>query len=229
MKSVKYLLVLLLIGVFPSCTTLTESPQGVETSVNYFKTSQDAVSGVTAVYYLLNAGGSLVQTPYNTLFSTGMDMMTDDIDPGPGATNPDVRSQAQLGHNSSGLRVLQIWQQHYSGIFKANVAIDNIPNISMSTSLQSRLIGEAKALRALYYFNLVRLYGGVPLVLHASLTLDVSALQVPRNTVAQVYTQIIQDLTDASAVLPNSYSGSDIGRITKGAAQSLLSKVYLTQ
>lgn len=223
---------------FYSCSKLEEQPQSFIPETQFYKTETDAKQAVTACYYMLNSGGAstpggaTAQTPYNVLFSTGMEMMTDDINPGPGATNPDVRSQAVLQHNSGGLRVLQIWQFHYSGIRFCNIAIDKIPTIPFATAnlaTQKRYIAEAKFLRALYYFNLVRLYGGVPLVLHDQNVFDSQSLLVPRASVAEVYTQIEQDLLDAQLDLPATYTSADAGRATKGAATALLSKVYLTQ
>jgi hypothetical protein len=78
------------------------------------------------------------------------------------------------------------------------------------------------------YFNLVRLFGPVPLVLHNPNSVDVSSLQVPRTPSDSVYAQIISDLNDATA-LPASYTGADIGRVTSGAAHTLLAKVYVTR
>ncbi len=228
MKKIYYFPLLFLATLF-SCVKLKEKPQSFISSDQFYNTQSDAINAVNAVYFLLNSGGNAVQTPYNTLFSTGMDMMTDDIDPGPGATNPDVRSQAQLLHNSSGLRVLQIWQQHYAGIYKANVAILEVPGINMDGTLKNRLVGESKFLRALYYFNLVRLYGDVPLLTTPTNSLDPSDLQVHRTSSAEVYAQIEKDLTEAADALPTSYTGTDIGRATKGAALALLAKVYLTE
>jgi len=80
----------------------------------------------------------------------------------------------------------------------------------------------------LYYFNLVRLWGAVPLVLHDATSVDITSLKTNQSTVAQVYQQIIADLTEAEN-LPATYTGADIGRATAGAAKSLLVKVYLTQ
>ncbi len=97
----------------------------------------------------------------------------------------------------------------------------------MDTALRSRIVAEAKFLRATHYFNLVRLWGGVPLKLHETQGLD--SLAIPRNTPQEVYAQIETDLKDAIAVLPSakSYTGADIGRASKGAAKTLLAKVYL--
>lgn len=227
-KNIKYLILLIALGAV-SCAKLNEDPRSFIPANQFYKTQADAVATVTAAYSLLNAGANGVQTPYNTLFNTGMNFMGDDEGPGPGATNADVRSQAVLGHSASGLRILQIWQQHYAAIKKANIAIDTIPNIKFDATLNKRLVAEAKFLRALYYFNLVRLYGDVPLVLHDQTSINLSDLQVPRTATATVYNQIETDLTAAAVDLPNNYTGADVGRATAGAAYSLLAKVYLTE
>src|SRR5438067_4932046 len=133
-KNIKYLILLIALGAV-SCAKLNEDPRSFIPANQFYKTQADAVATVTAAYSLLNAGANGVQTPYNTLFNTGMNFMGDDEGPGPGATNADVRSQAVLGHSASGLRVLQIWQQHYAGIKKANIAIDTIPNIKFDATL----------------------------------------------------------------------------------------------
>src|SRR5882672_5089778 len=83
---------------------LNETPAGFIRTEDFYQTQADAINAVSAVYYLLNAGGNAVQTPYNTLFNTGLNFECDDEFPGPGATNPDVRSMANLLHTSSNLR-----------------------------------------------------------------------------------------------------------------------------
>ncbi|WP_235324425.1 RagB/SusD family nutrient uptake outer membrane protein [Pedobacter lusitanus] len=228
----KYFLLVLIAGIISSCAKLKENPDSFIPAQEYYKTKADAVNAVNAVYFLLNSGGTSVQTPYNTLFATGMDFMSDDLDPGPGATNPDVRSQAVLNHSSTGLRVLQLWQQHYAGIKKANIAIDKVPVIAdpaLTDELKKRLVGEAKLLRGLYYFNLVRLYGAVPLILHDQEGVTITDFAIEQTPVTGVYAQVEKDLSDAASALPDSYSGADLGRATAGAAKSLLAKVYLTQ
>ena len=117
------------------------------------------------------------------------------------------------------------WIAHYKGIGRANTVIDRIEEIEMDASQKSRIIGEAKFLRSLLYYNLATTFGNVPLVLNEATSADdtESNIQVP---VAQIYTQIAADLTEAESGLPSTAQG---GRATKGAAAALLGKVYLTQ
>jgi hypothetical protein len=231
MKSpIIYSFLLVVLFTTASCKKfLQEDPEGVVPTDNYYKTQKDAVDAVTAIYYLLNAGGNALQTPYNTLFNTGLNFECDDEFPGPGATNPDVRSMANLQHTSTNLRVYELWQQHYAAVFKANIALEKIPAISFDPVLKSRLLAEAKFLRALWYFNLVRLYGDVPLLTRPQYGITSSDFVIEETSSVKVYEQIVQDLKDAADVLPDRYGAADIGRATKGAALSLLAKVYLTQ
>ena len=98
----------------------------------------------------------------------------------------------------------------------------------MDENLKKRVVGETKFLRALMYFNLVRVFGDVPLVLKET-TDPAEGYNFDRAAVADVYAQIVKDLTEAEASLPDRYTGADVGRATKGAAKSLLGKVYLTR
>ncbi|MGV3504027.1 MAG: RagB/SusD family nutrient uptake outer membrane protein [Adhaeribacter sp.] len=120
------------------------------------------------------------------------------------------------------------WNDHYRGILLCNVVLDRIGAVTMDPALKSRFEGEVKFLRGLMYFNLVRIFGDVPLVLHETKSVEEGYAQV-RVAAAQVYDQIVKDLDEASQVLPEKYTGKDIGRATKGAALALLGKVYLTR
>ncbi len=127
------------------------------------------------------------------------------------------------GHN----QYRDIWE----GLWKANNAINGVIERSvhadMNEELKVRFIAEAKFLRALNYFNLVRIYGRVPLVLDYITDLT-DEIYPATDSLYVIYEQIISDLKDAEAVLPWTYPTSDVGRATKGAAKSLLGKVYLT-
>lgn len=210
------------------CTKLEEDPSSVITTDQFYKTSSDAVAAVNAVYSTLNSD------PANDfpIYGRNLNLLTgngsDDQVFSPSNTNPDVRALGTTTYVSANDRVRKNWQQHYFGISRANVAIDNIPNITMDTAVRSRLINEAKFIRGLLYFNIVRFWGDAPLILHDPQGTDVKSTFVGRAPKEDVYKQIIGDLTDATK-LPKSFSGSDKGRATSGAAHALLAKVYVTR
>src|SRR5436190_23309317 len=112
--------------------------------------------------------------------------------PGPGATNPDVRSLTMHNHSSTNRTFYENWQQHYAGIERANVAIDKIPGIDFgtNTALRDRYIGEAKFNRAFIYFNLVRLWGDVPLVTEYKTYVKAQDYYIAKSTATEVYDQI---------------------------------------
>ncbi|RKR83686.1 putative outer membrane starch-binding protein [Mucilaginibacter gracilis] len=120
------------------------------------------------------------------------------------------------------------WQNLYRCIARCNAIIGRAPGISMSATLRDRYIAEAKFLRALSYFNAVRIWGGIPLVTKEIASIDES-LGYGRETVDNVYAQIEKDLSDAETVLPATYAAADLGRATSGAAKAILGKVYLTE
>jgi hypothetical protein len=113
----------------------------------------------------------------------------------------------------------------YQGIIRSNAVVKNVPAINMADALKSQYVGEAKFLRALNYFTLVNLFGAVPLITEPLENTD--AALVARTPVADINKVIIADLLAAEAGLPVSFSGNNLGRATKGAAQALLGKVYL--
>lgn len=120
------------------------------------------------------------------------------------------------------------WNDSYNVIARYNTILERIGAVSMDETLKNRYIAETKFLRAVVYFNLVRTFGDVPLILKPVSNPD-EGYTFGRNTVAEVYTQIEKDFTEAESVLPVSYPAADIGRATKGAARAFLGKVYLTQ
>jgi len=120
--------------------------------------------------------------------------------------------------------ILFTWTDLYAGINRVNNVIAGINGVEdISEAARDRYLGEALALRGLFYFNLVRYYGGVPLILEPSAGVGPES-SVARSTQAQVYSQIIGDLTDAIAILPE--SGNPF-RFSRTGAQALLAKVYL--
>jgi hypothetical protein len=124
--------------------------------------------------------------------------------------------------------VTAFWQNSYTLIARANAILKSIDASPLDQSAKDEYTGQAKALRALSYFNLVRLYGDVPLVTEPVTDIDAS-YKVGRSSVDDVYAQIIADLSASETLLPASYDASMTGKITKGAAESLLGEVYLTR
>ena len=215
---------LLLLFIISACNPLDEDPKAFIASNSFYKTPEDAEAAVIAVH---NAINSSTHTLYNRLIQISTEMATDDYEAGPRARNAHVRALSNLTHDASNDRMLEIWRQSYDGINRANVAIDNIVNNpNLEPQKAKDLANEAKFLRAVLYFNIVRWFGDVPLILHETTSLTPEAINPPNTPEAEVYAQIESDLIDAEA-LPVVQPIK--GRITSGAAKSLLSKVYLTQ
>ena len=128
---------------------------------------------------------------------------------------------------SSG-EVANAWNNGYRAISHANVVLDKIGGVTMAEATKSQYTAELKFIRALMYFNLVRQFGDVPIVLK-EVTSEAEAYSYARSPAAEVYAQIEKDLLDAEKVLVPKYTGANIGRVTSGAAKSLLGKVYLQQ
>jgi len=120
------------------------------------------------------------------------------------------------------------WDQLYRTIYSCNIVIEKAPGVTMDATLQKQYLAEVMFLRAMAYFELVKNWGGVPVVTKTPTDISASAVDVPRNTVAQVDSLIVNDLMYAVQNLPASYTGSSVGRATSGAANALLGKVYLT-
>ena len=161
---------------------------------------------------------------------------SDDADKGssPGDTGADKDLLDALTYNASSLSVREIFEANYEGINRCNQALSIVPQLDKATpALRTRLVGEAKFLRAFMYFTLLKTYGGVPIIDHLPnpSSDDDRIMQLTRKTAAEVYTFIEKDLTDAIAVLPSKseYSAAEKGRASKGAAYALLAKVNLYQ
>lgn len=211
--------------LFAQCkkSSLTIEPTiPLNTVDNYYKTETEIVTAVNAIY-----------TPLSAIYSGCAwhlgDIMSDDADLG-GGGGGDGAETAELDNfsMSSFNPIIQImWAQCYFGILRANLVVERTPLVAVMTpAIRNRSIGEAKFLRALYYFHLVRLFGDVPLYTNA-ITAQESSV-IARSPKASVYTQIINDLKSAETLLPNTTSGDDKGRATAGAAKGLLASVYLT-
>lgn len=132
---------------------------------------------------------------------------------------------ARSSHNAGSLGIIfNRWGQSYELIGRANNVLENIEDSPFEVETINRFKGEALFLRALGYFNLWSVYGGVPLILSAP---NIEQGMLPRNSIFEVIEQCILDLDTAADFLPVSYSGADKGRVTKGAALALKSRILL--
>jgi hypothetical protein len=193
------------------------------TPESFYKNGVQIVGAVNAVYSSLQSL-DLFCREYFFLH----DMRGDDVASGGGQLETH-RAQLLTGtHDPSNGVLMQVWRGWYRLIHEANQVIENAPNASenVTEELKTRVVAEAKFLRALAYFDLVVIWGGVPLM-------DTYAKKIgedkPRASVDEVYTLVISDLEAAIAGLPlkADYSDSDVGRASKEAAQNLLARVYM--
>ncbi|MFN4286174.1 MAG: RagB/SusD family nutrient uptake outer membrane protein [Lacibacter sp.] len=219
-------LILLLAGVLAGCkkNILQVDPTIPVVSVdNFYRTEADIINATNAVYTPLSA-------IYNGAAWHIGDIMSDDTDLG-GGGGGDGLETAELDNftvTSFNPIINLMWAQCYFGIFRANIVLEKAPGVAvMSEAIRRRSLGEARFLRALYYFHLVRVFGDVPL--YTNIISADEALKIGRSPISQVYNQIITDLQQAETLLPNTYGPNDKGRATAGAAKGLLAKVYLTR
>lgn len=198
---------------------LKEEPLSFLEESNSFKTASDATSALNAVYDRL-------KDVYGMNMIDLADLNSDQCE-----VREENGGGSEIHKNlfNSGTRVFDtFYTNSYALIDRANRVIGNVPGITMDTKLRDQIIGEARFLRALAYFNLVQAFGDVPLLTVVSN--DVVNVEVPRDPAKAVYDQIVADLLEAEKVLPSKYTAaSEIGRATAGAAKSILAKVYLTR
>ncbi len=208
---------------------LDTNPQEAQSEFDFLNNPSNAVQLVNGVYNK--------NLDYNTnSFSwIGITSITsDDADKGstPGDTGADKDKLDALTFTSSGLSFLDVWEARYQGIGRANKALFYLEQLTIDATLKNRLIGEVKFMRALWYFDLVRCFGGVPIVvsqINLNDTQAVNSVVFTRRSKQEVYDQIELDLVDAINKLPIQYPSEDLGRATKGAAKALLAKAFLYQ
>ncbi|QRR01282.1 RagB/SusD family nutrient uptake outer membrane protein [Dyadobacter sandarakinus] len=212
-----------LVALSAGCSDFLDlSPKDAANVGNFYRNAADMQAALTAAYGMLAAPGEYGYAYYNV-----SEVRSDNTMNWEGGGNLPDAELDQFKMSSTNEIIRLMWVDTYRGILACNAVLDHIGNAQMDDALRQRFIGEAKFLRALMYFNMVRTFGDVPLVLSETKSVDEGYGQA-RMPQAEVYAQIIADLADAAVKLPASYTGADVGRATRGAAQSLLGKVYLT-
>ncbi|MFT3749651.1 MAG: RagB/SusD family nutrient uptake outer membrane protein [Agriterribacter sp.] len=201
---------------------VTVEPKGQFLTENYYSNSDQAYSALISVYDVLrkNSGG------FENMI-TMMNAGSDDQYAGGGGETDGAGIQGFSKYTlNANIIPGSFWNDHYQGIFRANILLSKLPETNMDAALKARFEAETKALRAIYYFNLVRMFKNIPLTTEPLTAANM--YEVEQAPVADVYTQIEKDLSEAISVLPATITlATEAGRLTKGAAQAMLGKVYL--
>jgi starch-binding outer membrane protein, SusD/RagB family len=201
---------------------ITIQPKGQFLTQNYYTNRDQAYSGLVAVYDVLrkNAGG------FENMI-TMMNAGSDDNWAGGGSATDGAGIQGFATYTlNPNIMPSSFWGDHYQGIFRANILLNKLPGTTMDEAEKARFVAESKALRAIYYFNLVRMFRNIPLILEPLPASDI--YNVTQVTPDKVYEQIEKDLTEAIPDLPPSLNlSTEAGRLTKVAAQAMLGKVLL--
>lgn len=189
----------------------------------FFTSNTNAVLAVNAAYVPL----SFRDAAGNTLWVLG-DVASDDAVKG---SNPgdqaDFENIDNFNITPTNAAVEAMWKRYYDGIFKCNVVTDGLPetNANVSADVRQQVVGQARFLRAYYYFQLTALYGRIPLRVKVETPEE---LQSPARDQADIYAQIEADCQAAATALPATWTSAvDAGRATRGAALALLAKTYL--
>jgi hypothetical protein len=201
---------------------LDQSPISTIATSNAYKTAGDFNLAVSGAYSALQSGG--ITTNSYVL----REIPSDNSLPVASGSVTDQDEFDRFYIRTTNPLILSAWNDGYNAINRVNTILGRINAVEIEQSLKSRYIAEAKFIRGLVYFNLVRTFGDVPLVL-TEIPDPNEGYTYGRNAIAEVYGQIELDLNEADAGLPVTYTGANIGRATKGAAKALLGRVLLTQ
>ena len=186
---------------------------------NFYQSKEDIETAINGIYQEFTVDGFYGMFNNQSIYIN--DLQTDYVKAGAQTNSAHIRELSNFAVQPTNLFVGYAWEEHYTAINRANVVIDKVTDANwLDEQSKQNYVGEARFLRGLMYFNLVRYFGGVPIVLH-----DGEGEGAPRNTIDEVFAQIIEDFTAAES-LPANYSTRD-SKASSLAASALLSKVYL--
>jgi hypothetical protein len=219
MKRIVYILALALL--FSSCTKiLDQTPEDRITDKNFYLTAGDAEAATAGIYDAVQ----LMALQFPVAFDAGSDLANGLL------INYSIFSQHAIPVDN--VLISSFWQNNYTGIGRCNDVLKNVPKINDNLFLagqKERILGEAYFLRAYFYFNLVKAYGGVPLVTapYDSFNADFT---IAKSTVPEVFNQIISDLKMAETSLLVTWPANidTRGRATQGSAKALMARAYLS-
>jgi hypothetical protein len=205
------------------CKKVLEQPiLGTYEASKYFTSTANSQAAVTAAYVPLAFGDAFS----NELWVLG-DVASDDaVKGGSPGDQGDIDLINNFNITPSNAAVESVWARYYDGVSKANFVVQGLTddNKAVPDADKKTMVGQAKFLRAYYYFLLTNNYGDIPLRLEVATATNLDA---PAVLQAQIFAQIEKDCTDAAAALPQAWTTDDLGRATKGAALALLAKTYL--
>lgn len=227
MKKIIYSLAVLTgMTLSTSCNDfLTEDVRGSENLDTYFSTPDEVESYVGGCYFQIAKGGGWWQI-YNPWLM--FDMTTDDLWDGNTTQGDGYQDVTHFMPNGYTNGILQnFWGARYQGITTCNLGLERIPNVTMDENLKKRRLAEVRFLRAFFYFDLVRNFGGVPLMTRYA---DTGA-GMGRSTQEEIYEFVEKELKLSIPDLParSQLSAAEMGRATKGAALGILGKAQLYQ
>ena len=203
----------------PACTDLTEVPQSAITPENFYQNEDEAIGGLASVYAQLR---QTVEGPYEVT-----EVSTDEIivptrgqDWLDGGKWLDIHRHTFTPNSPAGLdNIKNAWVSMFQGVAKANVVLAGLENVNFAS--KPVMVAELRALRAFYYYMLMDMFGGVPIVT------DVAIQTRPQNTRAEVFAFVESELNAARVDLPVSWAPEWNGRLTRGAADAMLASIYL--
>ncbi len=213
MRNIKYSLFkisIIALLLFSCEDVLIENPPSALSAESFYQSEEDAIAGLYGAY-------ANIYSIYDVNSIYLGDLIADDL-----TISPIVSDLLGIEELTFTNEFGSIWATSYSAINRVNVVISSIENIAFDANRKADLIAEAKALRALYYWNLVRFIGDVPLYENAGFTNE--ELLAPRTPAEDVYAVVIRDLTDAVNELSDS---NEPGRINSNIANALLARIYL--
>ncbi|MDR6966863.1 hypothetical protein J2X31_000863 [Flavobacterium arsenatis] len=223
----KYILLLICTSLFISCDEefLNPDKNALILEDNFYANEEDAYGALVATYDIFRkqSGG------FENLIAM-MNAGSDDHFAGGGGATDGAGIQSFSNFTiTGGTMPRSFWSDYFKGVFRANKLLEKLPGIPMNENVKTRFTAEAKALRAYYNFELVRMFGNIPLLTRTLNTTEV--FDVPQASKEEVYAQIELDLVEAITDLPMMLPdpGTEAGRFSRGSAQALLGKVYLYQ
>lgn len=220
MKKYSIYILVVILGLMVSCTDYLEfPPEGDVPADQFFQNQEDAQMAVNAMYGYLRSW-NISAFNYLILGSIPADEIQKGSSPGDGSW---ASAYDNFQFTKTEGQIRSFWTSRYEGVNLSNQVLENVPGIEMSESVKTRMLAEARFLRAFHYFYLVRAFGGVPLVTD----IPPGSSGLIRTTAEETWDQIEKDLRDAIPDLPPTVPTNELGRATSWAAKGLLAKVLM--